>query len=436
MANELDSIKRLLRASPKDPNIILEQDWDALVNAVQAALDAKPPVASPRLATRIDLDATLFSASFRDDGAGNLALYVGVADAADGDQIKVATFNKATGVLTLSGSPVINGSDTNLSFFNGATRYGFLRGQASQITLQGDGRPAVVTGTTVQVAPSGQTGLFIASNGNAGFNNISPGAEFVVRALGSDNDCRFQIEANASQVAQFGVSNSQAFIDAGTKLIVLYGGHVLFGADGTQNLGGPGNRGGTAYFITGAINTSDAREKTPLRPFSEEEIAAARDLHAEIGVYQWLASIEEKGEDGARLHIGLTVQRAIEIMETHGLDPWRYGFICRDEITRKIKVPGLVRKQAQGPDEEYREIEIIDGVPTLVTKTREGARLFDLIPVVDEAGDAVMDGDEPMLYPVPRIVEEPGEIEIDEPAGDRLGFRYDQLTLFMLRGMV
>lgn len=62
MANELASIKRLLRTSPEDPSIIQEQDWDGLLTVLQAALDdrattsalaallaLKAPLASPAL---------------------------------------------------------------------------------------------------------------------------------------------------------------------------------------------------------------------------------------------------------------------------------------------------------------------------------------------------------------------------------------------------
>jgi hypothetical protein len=85
-----------------------------------------------------------------------------------------------------------------------------------------------------------------------------------------------------------------------------------------------------AYFATGAINTSDAREKTEVTPMTVAEFAAAADLARAIGTYQWLASIADKGAS-ARHHAGLTVQRAIQIMHDHGLDPMRYGFICYDQ---------------------------------------------------------------------------------------------------------
>lgn len=101
--------------------------------------------------------------------------------------------------------------------------------------------------------------------------------------------------------------------------------------DNALAIGDPALRWSIIYAVTGTINTSDAREKTEVAPMTAAEIAAARDLAREIGTFQWLASVAEKGADKARRHVGLTVQRAIEIMESHGLDPMRYAFICYDE---------------------------------------------------------------------------------------------------------
>ena len=100
--------------------------------------------------------------------------------------------------------------------------------------------------------------------------------------------------------------------------------------DNARTLGKAALRWSVLYAGTGTINTSDAREKTTVRGLSSAEINAARALSAEIGAYQFLAAVAEKGADVARLHIGMTVQRAMQIMTEHGLDPLRYGFICYD----------------------------------------------------------------------------------------------------------
>lgn len=101
-------------------------------------------------------------------------------------------------------------------------------------------------------------------------------------------------------------------------------------SDNLMTCGTSSRRWSSVYAASGTINTSDAREKTPVRSLDQAELAAAAELAGEIGAYKWLAAIEEKG-DAARQHIGMTVQRAMEVMQSHGLDPLRYGFICHDE---------------------------------------------------------------------------------------------------------
>lgn len=151
------------------------------------------------------------------------------------------------------------------------------------------------------------------------------------------------------------------------------------GNDNGRSLGLSGNRWSVVYAGTGAINTSDAREKTPVRPFTDAEIAAAQSLSDEVGFFQFLDAREVKGEF-ARDHCGLTVQRAIEVMEAHGLDPFSYGFICYDrwdeqpemrdqetgEITREYSPAGdrfsfrpdqLDRFIAKGIRENQKRIE-------------------------------------------------------------------------------
>lgn len=100
-------------------------------------------------------------------------------------------------------------------------------------------------------------------------------------------------------------------------------------ADATSNLGGASLRFNTIFASNGTINTSDAREKTEVRELTNDEIEAAKALGKEIGVYKFLSAVAQKG-DGARSHIGMTVQRAIEIMQSHGLAAESYSFICHD----------------------------------------------------------------------------------------------------------
>jgi len=155
--------------------------------------------------------------------------------------------------------------------------------------------------------------------------------------------------------------------------------------DNAYSLGNASLRPSIIWAASGTISTSDAREKTAVLPLSPAELAASADLSRAIGTYQWLASIAEKGAENARHHVGMTVQRAIEIMAAHGLDPFRYGFICYDSWD---ELPEIVEEWPEEIDE--------DG-----NVTREAGR---------------------------------GVVQEYRPAGDRYSLRPDQLCLFLARG--
>ena len=167
--------------------------------------------------------------------------------------------------------------------------------------------------------------------------------------------------------------------------------------DNTVSVGSASYRWTTIYATTGAINTSDARAKTKVRTLEDAEVEAAKAFSKEIGIFHWLDAVAKKG-DKARKHVGFTVQRAIEIMEAHGLDPMAYAFICHD-------VWG----------DEFKEHPAIAAV---------------------EAKDAVLDEDGNLIEPAVEAVEgKDAWTEQTQTAGDRYAFRYDQLNLFIARGI-
>lgn len=127
---------------------------------------------------------------------------------------------------------------------------------------------------------------------------------------------------------------------------------------------------------------------------TDAEIAASKALAKEIGTFKFLASIQEKGS-AARSHIGMTVQRAIEIMQAQGLDPFAYAFICFDQWDAKPAIAAVSGREA---------------VPA----------------VLDEAGNVVSPE-------IPAIEGHPAMAGRD--AGDRYGFRMDELNAFILRGI-
>lgn len=167
------------------------------------------------------------------------------------------------------------------------------------------------------------------------------------------------------------------YTNALERLRIDVNGHSYPGADNTQTLGSASNRWSVVYAGTGSINTSDARQKTTVSAMTAPELAAARELAREIGTYKWLDAVAEKGS-GARVHVGLTVQRAVAIMQANGLDPMKYAFLCYDAWPRT----------------EEKTPDIRDESGKLVAKART----------------------------------------VVKDAGDRYSFRHDQLALFIARG--
>lgn len=143
--------------------------------------------------------------------------------------------------------------------------------------------------------------------------------------------------------------------DDGTALINVLDinrneGHLLPGTDNSQNIGASSRRWAVIYAATGTINTSDERLKSNIRELSETELACASDLAALPKIYQFNDALAEKGH-AARLHCSPTVQSVIAVMQAHGLDPFRYGFVCHDEWEER---PESVDSETGEVVDEYR----------------------------------------------------------------------------------
>lgn len=188
---------------------------------------------------------------------------------------------------------------------------------------------------------------------------------------------------SGSDLTLIGYDNSG--VSLGLRLsISRSNGNVTPGSDNSQTFGSGALRWSVIYAGTGTINTSDAREKSDVSILSEAEIAASIELSREVGGFQFLSAVDAKGGD-ARIHIGMTVQRAMEIMHNHGLDPLRYGFICHDTWGASDAV-------------------------------------YDWLPGDFDEEGKVKDGAQKSL------------IQPAREAGDRYGFRTDELNLFIAKG--
>jgi hypothetical protein len=174
-----------------------------------------------------------------------------------------------------------------------------------------------------------------------------------VSSVGGASWPRAGVTVSGTQmVVAFGPSQTTAAGDPVTLtngFVVNASGAVTPGADNGQTLGGSSLRWSVVYAGTGAINTSDARDKAWRGALSSAELAAARRIAGDLGFYQWQDAIAEKGVDGARLHFGARAQAVWAIMADEGLiDPIvegvrpdsRYAFLCYDEWAEERDAAG------------------------------------------------------------------------------------------------
>lgn len=163
------------------------------------------------------------------------------------------------------------------------------------------------------------------------------------------------------------------------------GSGVAPSSDGAANCGNGSQRWGTVFATSGTINTSDAREKESVQNLSDSEIKAGLDVAAELGRFRFLPdTVAYRVEP--RQHIGMTVQRLIEIFNEHGLDAMEYAMVSHDK--------------------------------------------WDATPAVWHVTPAQFDAAGQMLSPESSVLLAP-----EQPAGDRFGFRMDQLVAFVCRAL-
>lgn len=135
--------------------------------------------------------------------------------------------------------------------------------------------------------------------------------------------------------------------------------------DAVTDLGTAALRWANVRAGNGAIVTSDARLKNSARDITEAEEAAFRAIGRLPCVWQWLARIEEEGHE-ARLHSGPTVQAAIDVMASNGLDWTRYSAFCLDEWdaspAKFIEVEAVINDEGVeiAPAKQVQTVDAVD----------------------------------------------------------------------------
>lgn len=161
------------------------------------------------------------------------------------------------------------------------------------------------------------------------------------------------------------------------------------GADGVQSLGAPRSRYKNGYFVNAPSGTSDRNEKEQESKITESLHAAA--LEVEPLLWKWKESVSKKGKD-ARYHIGPIAQDVQSVFEKHGIDPFDYGFIGKDQEMKSVFSHKEIQKD---PDGEEVSVDIMREIPT--GKFIMNLRPIELLWLINSANKVKQDSFEERL---------------------------------------
>ncbi|MBB5705420.1 tail fiber domain-containing protein [Sphingopyxis panaciterrulae] len=224
-------------------------------------------------------------------------------------------------------------------------------------------RPAA---DALAIATAGSERLRVTASGHVGIGTSLPDAPLTVS--GECSATRMRVSASGADAPAYGFNGAAGlgfyrysgsaigFAADGVNIGAFSAGILRAGTDNGALLGSGAIRWSVVYAATGAINTSDGREKTWQGAASAAELAAAARIARELGFYCWNDAIAAKGADGARRHFGVRAQAVWAIMAEEGLiaplaegqaPDSRYAFLCwdgweeeRDAADRPVRAAG------------------------------------------------------------------------------------------------
>lgn len=128
---------------------------------------------------------------------------------------------------------------------------------------------------------------------------------------------------NATGIYAFRIDGSNKFFISSTN--------IAPGADNAISNGTGGQRWSVVYAATGTINTSDARNKQDVAELTAAEKRVALALKGLIRKFRFKDAVAKKGR-AARIHTGVLAQEVEAAFAAEGLDAFRYGLLCYDEL--------------------------------------------------------------------------------------------------------
>lgn len=114
--------------------------------------------------------------------------------------------------------------------------------------------------------------------------------------------------------------------------------------NGIGTLGNGSKKWANIYAVTAEIDSSDERAKDNVEDIDEALMRAWGKVN--FKVFQMRDAIEKKGEEDARLHVGVIAQQVAEAFASEGLDASRYGLFCHDSWEAEYNEQGNLITEA------------------------------------------------------------------------------------------
>lgn len=193
---------------------------------------------------------------------------------------------------------------------------------------------------------------------------------------------KYNTATNGCLVGSPGLSQFQVSSNGGSPLFVVDGTTATRpGADNTYNLGTASFRWATVFAGTGAINTSDEREKQDIASLDEAEKKVALALKGSVKKFRFKDAVALKGKS-ARTHIGVVAQEVKAAFESEGLDPFKYGILCYDEWEETqepiVELQDFIDEQTG----ETSQRHVVVGTKTIPAGNRYGIRYEQLFAFI------------------------------------------------------
>lgn len=203
-------------------------------------------------------------------------------------------------------------------------------GSGSQIKI-GDDASVMVVDSNLSTGDRTFPGRVVLQNNKALAMKDSGGVAQNLVVLSSGDDVTLGYNngtGNFTNVA--GGSGGVYLAVGGVTIAQTFGAGIRPQADNSYSLGTASQKWSVVYAGTGAINTSDARQKQQVREISAAEQAVAQRLKGLIRAFKFNNAVAKKA-DGARIHFGVIAQDVKAAFEAEGLNGFDYAILCFDE---------------------------------------------------------------------------------------------------------